>query len=1138
MDPMATRMAGKSRVAGTHIGPFVLDRFLGGGADTEVWRADGDGILVALKLVRDSGNPVAIARLAHEALALDLVQHPHVVHRFDADTTDGEAWLATALHDAGTLAHRLDDGLLTVPEAAAALAPIADALATAHELGIVHRDINPANVLLAADGPVLLDFGHAAIGGHTRDGWTATGAVAVARTEGFAPSEREITGAVDIYALGVTLLEAVTGVRTLDELNTRRQREAAVPIADLVAACCALDPRQRPSATLVGDALRALAGDTRPPTQPAPTVIDLVRAEQLEARAATGRTAELERLAAAAQSATTAGELGAILVVAPPGSGKSWLLETALASAHDDGYATRRARCTETVGDLRVLRPIVEPDLDDERLGVANAAVLRAAIGSGSGVRDATPRDVADALAALLRLRPAVVMVDDLHWATAELVELLSLLAFRSGVPGALFLGTRPGYLDPDDLDVETLALGPLDDEALRAAVLDLAGEEHADAAVALAAGNPLHAREAALALAAGITLGTATDLRSVIDARLASADAYLAPALALAAASGDGFWPEAIGDELLDQVPRLVRSGYARPRLRSSLSGTTEFEWAHPLLREVAYERLTELDRRVLHGRLARRFDARDDVGAETIARHAGIAFRLGEESIAPVTARHAAASVRDALDHYAVPRAAEWVELLRETEREADLADVLDADVKNRQGDFTGALHLLLPHIDRTDDIGTRALTVGTESLVGTGDYERAVEWGTTARDRLDDRPLERALNARGLAVALRERGELEAALEELDTAAELADRAGDLVLATRTYCEATTVAALVNQQSPGVVDSVRRARDLLSRIETTKDSRALTMLATSSAADSIALEDPEAAFEMQFRAFESASTSADAAALARAARRLIDVAWDAERPAIVAEMSQYLRDAPVSGEERVTFRLIATLARASLRPPDRSLGDLLTDCVRSLDTFAETAKTDQHMALCAYAYSGRLTDLQRRYFEFDAVRRIPALFRVLADLNLAILRGPPHAEPEGLPAETTAFHNERALLSYLGGHQERGDAFMRERRAFLQSSGSTHQVYTVTFAGALFSALGPPDCEPRSEWVRGHIFDSPFPGIWTFQRALVAMLLAERGGTDAADLAHAARRLRASISPDPQVSAWFGPRLDRLS
>ena len=1166
-----TRTARRRRVVGARIGPFVLERFLGGGADTEVWRASGDGIVVALKLVRDPSDPLATARIAREALALRTVEHPNVVHGFDADDTDGDAWLATTLVDAGTLAHRLDEGLLDAASAGAALAPIADALAAAHAADVVHRDLSPANVLLDAAGPVLIDFGHAAIAGRTWDGWTATGAVAQARTEGYAAPDTEVSAAVDIYALGVTLLESVAGVRSLGDTTDPRRAALAAPIAELVARCCAPDPADRPTAAVVARELRALAAGRPPPGQPAPVVVDLVRAEALEElgeledlgtsgelgdAARVGRAAELARLDHVFRTAVAAGELGAILVVAPPGTGKSWLLETALGDLHATGVHTRLARCTETVGDFRVLRPIVGDDLEDPRLGAAAAGVLRAAVGAGSGVGDATTRDLAEALVAVLQLRPAVVVVDDLHHATDELVELFGALAFRAGVPGALWLGARPGHVDPDDLGVETLALGPLDDAALRAAVVDLVGvtrevpelgvpdrgdlpdlTDLADAAVAVAGGNPWHARAAARALAAGIDLGAHADLRGVIAARLAAADERLRPALALAAASGDGFWPEAIGDELLAGAPDLVRAGYARPRVRSTLRGSSELVWSHPLLREVAYERLTELDRRVLHGRLARRFDTRSDVDEESIARHAGLAYRLGDDAIGPLTARRAAGATRDALDHYAVPRAADWVALMRETGRDRDDADVLDAEVKNREGSFTASLHLLLPHAGRDDEVGTRALVVGTESLVGIGDYERAVAWGTAARDRLVDRPRERALNARGLSVALRECGRLDDALVELDTATALFEAQGDALLAVRLGAQATEVATYLDHAARRPpTDSIERAKRVAAKLRQLDDRRGLVEFAATSAADSLGIEQPEMALELQRSAFDAAQLLDDAPVLARCAFRLLGAANDAERPDVAARTISHLRDPPVDAMSRLRMQIAAESYLAAVdgttapNAPNAGLDELAA----ALND--ESLSADQFTAVAAHLWRGEVGAATTLLDRLGGTERSPSSFDLLARLQIVLLTGPPFDVDLEFPA-TTAFHSERAAIEYLRGDPRRGDELLAERDEFLRTTASLHQPYGPNFTQRLLMVLSPTSGPEARGWFERQLLDPPYPAIWVLHRALTALLLAERSSTDRARLGAAARRLRASVRPDPVVAAWLDPRLARL-
>ena len=87
---------------GKQIGAFTLGTRLGGGGESQVWSATGDGLTVALKFIHDQSDPFARARLAREATALRRVRHESVIGLFQVGDRDGEAYLALELLDAGT----------------------------------------------------------------------------------------------------------------------------------------------------------------------------------------------------------------------------------------------------------------------------------------------------------------------------------------------------------------------------------------------------------------------------------------------------------------------------------------------------------------------------------------------------------------------------------------------------------------------------------------------------------------------------------------------------------------------------------------------------------------------------------------------------------------------------------------------------------------------------------------------------------------------------------------------------------------------------------------------------------------------------------------------------------------------------
>ena len=173
---------------------------------------------VAVKLLRP--EVVADADLAQrfrrEALAATVLRHPNIVACLDTGTDGDQPYLVMDLVDGEDLAARLRRGGRLAPPAAARIAlDVARALGVAHVRGIVHRDIKPGNILLAADGRAMVtDFGIARL---AMDAEAAMPGTTLGSVQYFSPEQaqgRSTTPASDIYGLGLVLYETLTGQRT------------------------------------------------------------------------------------------------------------------------------------------------------------------------------------------------------------------------------------------------------------------------------------------------------------------------------------------------------------------------------------------------------------------------------------------------------------------------------------------------------------------------------------------------------------------------------------------------------------------------------------------------------------------------------------------------------------------------------------------------------------------------------------------------------------------------------------------------------------------------------------------------------------------------------------------------------------
>ncbi|MBM7114991.1 serine/threonine-protein kinase PknK [Archangium primigenium] len=201
-------------------GRFTLGELAGRGGMGHVYRArDGvSGRPVALKVLHSPISPEVVYRFNREAVLLESLHHPGIVAHVAHGTTErGQPFLCMEWVEGEELSRRLARQPLSLPETLALLRRAAEALAHAHQRGIVHRDIKPSNLLLRGGRPedvVVLDFGLAR---HTEPTLVGvTGTHTVVGTPGYmspeqASSQSEIPPAADIFSLGCVLYECLTG---------------------------------------------------------------------------------------------------------------------------------------------------------------------------------------------------------------------------------------------------------------------------------------------------------------------------------------------------------------------------------------------------------------------------------------------------------------------------------------------------------------------------------------------------------------------------------------------------------------------------------------------------------------------------------------------------------------------------------------------------------------------------------------------------------------------------------------------------------------------------------------------------------------------------------------------------------------
>jgi eukaryotic-like serine/threonine-protein kinase len=260
---------------GESLGRYRLVELLGKGGMGRVYRTEDAKLArqIALKLLPpEMASAERRKRFEREAKAIAALSHPNIVHVYSIEEEDGIAFLTMELVSGETLGERIPTTGLPLKKFFEIAVPIADALAAAHDKGVVHRDLKPGNVMIGEDGRVkILDFGLAKLAVH--GGGTDSDEVGPSATqEGhilgtisyMSPEQAEgktIDHRTDIFSLGILLYEMSTGRLpflgdTPTSILSAILKDTPVPVTDvnprlpsdlarIIKRCLAKDPERR-----------------------------------------------------------------------------------------------------------------------------------------------------------------------------------------------------------------------------------------------------------------------------------------------------------------------------------------------------------------------------------------------------------------------------------------------------------------------------------------------------------------------------------------------------------------------------------------------------------------------------------------------------------------------------------------------------------------------------------------------------------------------------------------------------------------------------------------------------------------------------------------------------------------------------
>jgi predicted ATPase len=432
--------------------------------------------LVALKVLPEvcARDPLWLARFRREALTASALNHPHICTIYDTGDCGGRPFLSMELVEGRTL-ESLIGQRPAVENLVGWLGQAAEALAAAHAAGVVHRDVKPANIMVRDDGIVkVLDFGLARRvsgtgtagpgGDRDTDPGTWVGTVLFMSPE---QVRAEPAGtASDVFSLGLVLYELATGrhpflaatefavlqaiVQHAEPPPSQLNPEVPADLEALLERMLAKDASVRPTAAETAAALADIRGlRTAAPVRSRP---------DRERRLTVGRGVERSALRTAFDSAASGRGL-VVCVTGEPGMGKTTLVEDFLEELAAGGApcGVARGNCSERLAGAEVYLPFLDA-LDSLLRGqggesaartmkllapawYVQLAPLAADDPSLAGVlaearaapQERRKRELVAFFREVSRLRPLVLFLDDMHWADASAVDLLSYLGGRCG---------------------------------------------------------------------------------------------------------------------------------------------------------------------------------------------------------------------------------------------------------------------------------------------------------------------------------------------------------------------------------------------------------------------------------------------------------------------------------------------------------------------------------------------------------------------------------------------------------------------------------------------------------------------------------------------------------------------------------